>query len=538
MQPFPEVHVFLNSNFWALYPLLAASLALFHRAHRHGLPLATGLMLLTGSLWAHHGGWVLMGPALYYAILPGLAINALVFLLVSQRGGQGPADPRFRVRLKTQGGRLVLANIRRGVSIIGSAGSGKTESVVLGLLRHFKAQGFCGLIHDYKHFELTELAYPLFGAKGLPFHIIAFDTIYQRVNPIAPRYLPDEESVNELSRVLLENLLEQKETLAQGSTKFFNDAVEGLIGGMIWMLRTHHPQYCTLPHLIALYQQLPPIALIDWLSGDPTARALAHAFICGRESERQTAAVLGTLSNALKKISTQKIFMVLSADGVDLDINHPDHPSLVCIVNHPRYETAYSPIIATLVHTITKQMAVRGRRHSFLLLEEAPTIRLLNMHRIPATLRSYDISTVYVMQDKAQNDMMYGEKASRAILSNLSYQFFGKANDPDTAGYYERFFAKIEKPVRSISKKADPFSPDTRITKGQREVGKVRSEVFFRLGQGEFIAFSDGRDRRVRFPLPRTKRELPQPLCPGNGPQVKANFQKIHQEIGTLIRGL
>jgi type IV secretory pathway TraG/TraD family ATPase VirD4 len=48
------------------------------------------------------------------------------------------------------------------------------------------------------------------------------------------------------------------------------------------------------------------------------------------------------------------------------------------------------------------------------------------MHRIPATLRSYDIATIYVMQDKIQNDMMYGDKASKAILSNLSYQFFGK----------------------------------------------------------------------------------------------------------------
>lgn len=62
------------------------------------------------------------------------------------------------------------------------------------------------------------------------------------------------------------------------------------------------------------------------------------------------------------------------------------------------------------------------------------------MHRIPATLRSYDVATIYVMQDKIQNDMLYGEKVSKAILSNLSYQFFGKVNDQDTAKYYERFF--------------------------------------------------------------------------------------------------
>ena len=87
-----------------------------------------------------------------------------------------------------------------------------------------------------------------------------------------------------------------------------------------------------------------------------------------------------------------------------------------------------------------------------MLLEEASTLRLLNMHRIPATLRSYDIVSVYVLQDKIQNDMMYGEKASKAILSNLSYQFFGKVNDPDTARYYERFFELVKIPTRSVSK--------------------------------------------------------------------------------------
>ncbi len=35
-------------------------------------------------------------------------------------------------------------------------------------------------------------------------------------------------------------------------------------------------------------------------------------------------------------------------------------------------------------------------------MEEALTIRLLNIHRIPATLRSYNIATVYVLQDKIQ----------------------------------------------------------------------------------------------------------------------------------------
>lgn len=536
MEHLDQIYTFLAEHWWLLYLPLGLGMLLFQYVQRWGVLIVSGLLLLEVALFVYLVGWGIMVPLMLYALLPSLCLNMLLGLLLHVQGEEGTIPPKYRARLQLRSGSLTLKNIRRGISIIGSAGSGKTESVVYALLRHFQKHGFCGVIHDYKHFEITELAYPLFHGQGIPFHIVSFDTIHQRVNPIAPRYLPDEESVNEVSRVLLENLLEQRGTMAQGSSKFFNDAVEGLLGAMIWMLRTYHPQYCTLPHLIAVFQLLEPGHLAEWLGQDIVAKAMADAFIAGRASERQTAGVLSTLANALKKISTRRIFMALSADEVDLDINNPGHPAVLSIVNQPKYETAYSPIIATVLHTVTKQMSLRGQRHSFVLMEEAPTIRLPNMHRIPATLRSYDITTVYVMQDKAQNDMMYGERASRAILSNLSYQFFGKANDPDTAHYYERFFERVKRPLRSVSKKTDFWRPDTRVTNTEREVGKVRSEEFFRLRQGEFITFSDGKDRKIRFPVPMVTKSLPKPRFGPDSPEIAANFHRIHLEAKRMFQ--
>ena len=519
-----------------VYTVIAALMVAAHLKTRWAFALWTGILTVFGIfIFARYP----LGPSLGFLLgrlLPLQLLNTLLLALPELLDPKAKIHPRYRVRLRHRSGTLTLKNIRRGASIIGSAGSGKTESVVHGLLRHFHRHGFCGVIHDYKNFEITELAHPLFTDAGLPFHIVSFDDIHKRVNPIAPRYLPDEESVNEVSRVLLENLLEQRENTFHGSSKFFNDAVEGLLGGMMWKLKTEHPAHCTLPHLIAVYQHLGTADLIDWLSSNIISRAMADAFISGRDSERQTAGVLSTLANALKKISTQRIFMALSADEVPLDINNPKNPCVVAVVNNPKYETAYSPVIATILHTITKQMSVRDRLPSFVLMEEAPTIRLLNMHRIPATLRSYDIATVYVLQDKVQNDMMYGDKASRAILGNLSYQFFGKVNDPDTARYYERFFELVKRPTRSVSKGQDPFRSDTRITRGEREVSKVRSDTFFRLEQGEFVAFADGRDRKIRFPEPRLVRGLPHPAFFNTGGRFEANFGRIHTEARALFK--
>ncbi|MAX70917.1 MAG: mobilization protein [Flavobacteriaceae bacterium] len=444
-------------------------------------------------------------------------------------------DKKYRVYFKLRWGRFKIDNVKRGVSVIGSAGSGKTESVIYNFLQHFSTNEFCGIIHDYKDFELTEIAYPLFKSKGIKFYTIAFDQIHYCVNPIAPRYLPNEESVNELSKVLIENLLEFNESSSNSTSKFFNDAVEGLLGGMIWKLKTSYPQFCTLPHLIAIFQSITTKRLVAFLSSNLTSKSMASAFINGMDSDKQTAGVKSTLANAFKKISSQQLFMALSKDEVPLNINHKDNPAIISIVNHPKYESAYSPIIAAIMHTVIKQMSVRGQRSSFLMMEEAPTIKLLNMHRIPATLRSYDIATIYVIQDKVQNDIMYGDKMSKAILSNLSYQFFGKVNDPDTAKYYERFFEIIKKPTHSISKSSG-LTWESRITKGEKEVSKRRAEVFFRLKQGEFIAFADGKDKKVQFKLQAIEKEVPRKIKQYSNEDLQLNFERVYREISMIFQ--
>ncbi|MBA6153823.1 type IV secretory system conjugative DNA transfer family protein [Gelidibacter maritimus] len=499
------------------------------------------------SKYAFIGNFLLLGILVYvldqqfplvhialYLVCPLVLINIGMYVFLHKTDQSENGNIKYQVNFDTTKGKFKLENIKRGASIIGSAGSGKTESVVYGFLKHFRKESFCGVIHDYKDFELTEMAYPLFKNSDVPFKVISFDRIIDRVNPIAPRYLENEESVNEVSRVLIENLLEQRESGITGTTKFFNDAAEGLIGGLIWKLRTNYPQFCTLPHLIAIYQYLDTDSLIKFLETNTTSRAMADAFISGKDSERQTAGVKSTLANALKRISTQRIFMALSADEVPLNINSPENPSVVSIVNNPKFETSYSPVIAMIIHTITKQMSVRNKEPSFLLMEEAPTIRLLNMHRIPATLRSYNISTIYVMQDKIQNDMMYGDKASKAILSNLSYQFFGKVNDPDTAKYYERFFEIIKDPTKSVSR-GYSLDFDTRVTTGEKEIPKIRADVFFRLKQGEFITYADGKDKRVQFKLRPIKRQLPQPTIGFSDADLASNFERIYKEARSIF---
>ena len=131
---------------------------------------------------------------LLYLVCPLMLINIGLYVFLHKTENAQNSDRKYQVNFATTKGNFKLDNIKRGASIIGSAGSGKTESVVYGFLKHFRKEHFCGIIHDYKDFELTEMAYPLFKDSDIPFKVISFDKIIHRVNPIAPRYLENEEA--------------------------------------------------------------------------------------------------------------------------------------------------------------------------------------------------------------------------------------------------------------------------------------------------------------------------------------------------------
>ncbi len=65
---------------------------------------------------------------------------------------------------------------------------------------------------------------------------------------------------------------------------------------------------------------------------------------------------------------------MLSGDEFDLDINHPASPKILCVGRSPTLSDTFAPVIACLVAVATKQMNQQGRRHSFILLDEGPTL--------------------------------------------------------------------------------------------------------------------------------------------------------------------
>jgi hypothetical protein len=103
------------------------------------------------------------------------------------------------------------------------------------------------------------------------------------------------------------------------------------------------------------------------------------------------------------------------------------------------------------------------------------------------------------MQDKLQNDMMHGNRASK-----------------ESRGHNLDF--------------------DTRVTTGEKEIPKIRADVFFRLKQGEFITYADGKDLKVQFKLQDIKRELPIGLKEYSNEELLANFERVYREVKSVFK--
>ncbi|MFK7102222.1 type IV secretory system conjugative DNA transfer family protein [Flavobacterium oreochromis] len=489
---------------------------------------------------------IYLSKILYYVLIPSIMIGLLAGLLSEE----SKKDDIYDCPIETSKGIRYIRNVKRGVLIFGSAGSGKTESPIYALLKHFANKNFSGILYDFKDGELSELALPLFGER---LRVIAIHKPYigNRINPLDKKYIRDEKDINEVVNVIMDNL-----GGSTGKTDFFTENATALLSAIILKFYLDHKEYCTIPHIISFIlacdfseesnsNSLSEQAIATFgklkafLLSNKRVSIQASAFIMGLASERQTASVLSTLANALRKLAFPEAFWVLSGNDIELDVNNPDNNIVITVLNEPKSDSFLTPIIATIIHTATKQMMDRGRKQSFVLLDEAPTIKLRNMAKIPATMRTYNVATVYCAQDIVQGIVQYGRDNFKEITSNLSTQFFGKANDPDTAKFYEGYFEFVKEKTKSISKKGsgtDFFSTTNSTNIGEREVAKVRANEFLKLKVGNFAFLSDGKSEIINFKKQNIKRLELDSSKNLTDEMYISNFYKIIEDVESLLK--
>jgi hypothetical protein len=493
----------------------------------HGLVYLFFTFFYSYSLLLHTGIFVLA------------SLLSIIFLLVTNTGltgKTGKIDPIWSVKFPIRNSSpLIMQNIKRGIAIFGSAGSGKTESGFVPILKHAGERNIPCLCYDYKNGEITEIAHFFFQDSSVKqATIIPHSPMYSdRVNPFMPKYIPTEQHLRQQTKLIFANL-KKVDNIRDSGSSFFDKIPEPTLAAVIWRLKVDYPEMCTLPHAVALCLVKTPTEIVDFISKNPYSRAIGSPLVDSLISENQVAGVKASLSLPLTDLALPTIFWVMSGNDVDLDINNPENLTLLSIVNDPRLERINAPFISVIISTAINSMQIRNRPASFLLFDEGTTFYIDGISKIPATMRSYNIATVFSTQDRALAKENYGDVITSSLLANLSYQMIGKANDPDSVKYYKNISEEIEKKTVSKSYTGSVMGGDTRLSEGTRETSKYKNQDFTGLKQGQFFVFADGKDKLYNFDLFPFKRMELKVKHHITEKDLNDNFNRIMEDVKSI----
>ncbi len=453
----------------------------------------------------------------------------------------GHNEPGGMISLQTVDERYInIINIFQGLFIVGSAGAGKTDSVGIPILWHMLKQGFTGIVYSYKMFDLANVVYTAFKknpeiAEKVNLKIINFTDMHRtnRINPIAPAYIKEESYIEEYVTCIAKNL--NKEWIKKQD--FFATSAMLLLRAVIVFLWNRHPEFCTIPHAFSIINRFDPEEVIELLQKDDRAMVISSSFAAGKDAKDQTAGVISSLKNLTLKLDTEKLFWVLSGDDVDLNLNHPDSPTMLVLVNNPQTEDTITPVLSLMVTVARKLMNVPDRLKSTYFLDEAPTMYLPNFQTLPATGRSNKISVNYMCQDLSQMDMMYEKDGSRAIRGSLSNTFYGNCTERETQKYIQDSFGKVDKIIenQSLGQNKSTGShgqnANTSFNSQERYLIKDSEVNTFKIGEfaGKIIGEEEKPYFRVRFK--RAKDQI------GTDPEEfeVPQFSMIDEENGDLL---
>ncbi len=368
--------------------------------------------------------------------------------------------------LDTDKGTLIIPNPFQGIFVEGGAGAGKSYSIVNPIIKQCVRKGYAGVVYDYKG-NPTTLGKTVYGAieeakkNGLPniakMDIINFSnlSISSRCNPIAPAYLNQILYANEYAEVVLKNL--NKEWIKK--TDFWAEGAMAGLAGIIWYLKKHHPEKCTLPHAVAIAVQ-PYQTWLTVLSEDAEVKVMLQPLkgALDRGADGQVAGNESSIQLPLIKLWNPEMFWVLAPEedeACNLDISSLENRTFLTICNDPSLDSAISPCIGVILSTVMRNINQKGKAPCLFCIDELPTIYIKNLDKLPATARSNRVSTFLACQDFSQLRRDYGDRESDTIIANMGNQFVGMINYNPSADRIAKMLGKRQKKKYNLSNNSD-----------------------------------------------------------------------------------
>ena len=409
---------------------------------------------------------------------------------------------RYNLKGKFRKSWINIINPFRALLIMGSPGSGKSYFIIQHIIKQHIQKGFSMFVYDFKFDDLTKIAYNHYLKNKhryrVPpqFYVINFDDLNRshRCNPLDASTMTDITDAAESSRTIMLGLNHE---WIKKSGDFFVESPINFITALIWFLcKYKNGKYCTLAHVIEL-AQVEYDKLFSILRAEPQIEVLVNPFVTAylNDAKEQLEGQIASAKISLSKLSSEKLYYILSGNDFSLDINNPKQPKIVCMGNNPQKTQTYGAVLSLYITAITRVMNKKGCNKSSLVFDEFLTIYFNGIDNLVATARSNKVATTLAIQDASQLKLHYGKELAEVVM-NIAGNIISGQVGGDTAKQLSEKFGKTLQDRQSIAINRN----DTSITKSKQLELAIPVNKISSLSSGEFVGMvADNPDQKIEL---------------------------------------
>jgi hypothetical protein len=393
-----------------------------------------------------------------------------------------------------------IINPRRGVLILGSPGSGKSWFLIEPMIGQLIRMDRALFVYDFKYPALTQFTYGQWamdqrsGSGRTRFYCINFSDLSHshRCNLIDPATLQNKNDAMAISETIL---LSINRIWAARRGEFFVESPMNYLAALVWFLRNYKEgAYCSLPHVIEL-SKASYGEVFTILNAEIETRGLIGPF---KEAfMNKTMEMLdGQVASAripLSRLDSPDFYYVLSGNDLDLDINNPGSPAVLCLGGDPQRQEALAPVLSLFIDRLNKRINKPDRYPSAIVLDEFATVRATSTLTTIATGRSNDIIPILATQDLTQLTRQYSHDEAYQMMNTCGNLICGQVNGETAKWVSHRFHANaFLKSTVSVN------SNDTSVSQTEHTEDAVTQATLAQLSSGEFIGVvADDPDTRL-----------------------------------------
>lgn len=340
----------------------------------------------------------------------------------------------------------------RNVFLVGSPGSGKTQSYLLTNLIHEQTRSM--VVTDPKG-EIYEATAKLKQDQGYQVHLINFLEmgISDRYNPLD--YIHKEIDAEQVATTIVLNAGEN-----QHDNDFWTRAEIALLKTLLLYVRLECPQEANLAKVkeILTIHGRTPEEMDAFFGKLRTDHPAYQAYLIVRMAEDRTrASIFISLGITLSKFDARDVRRFTQKSDFSLDDIGKQKMIVYCIL--PIADTTWEPLTSTFFSQLFQRLYhVADQNFNQLpvkvncLLDEFVNIgKLPKFDQILATCRSYGISISTIVQSMGQLVDQYTKEKAEGIIGNCSLRYLLGVDDKMTADYFSELIGKTTIQTSSVS---------------------------------------------------------------------------------------